>query len=121
MEVEYREDRTAYRRHVRGMILFVSAGVLYVPAVLLVLALLAVLLGRDAARSYIGAVFLVGFVALPLTWLYGVSHSISYRCPRCGRRLPRAVPQHHPEPNACYICTDCQIAWDLGWSLGEKA
>jgi hypothetical protein len=122
MEVEYREDRAAYRRHVRGMILFVSAAVLYLPAVLLVLALLAVWLGRDAARSYTGAVYGAGFIALPLTWwLYGASHLISYRCPRCGRRLPRAVPQGHPDPNICYLCTDCRIAWYLGWRLGEKA
>src|SRR4051794_10425760 len=102
MEVEYREDRAAYRRHVRGMILFVSEADLYLPAVLLVLALLAVLLGREAARSYTGAVLLVGFVTLPLTWFYGVCQLISYRCPRCGRRLPRAVPQDQPEPNASY-------------------
>lgn len=121
MEVEYHEDRTAHRLHIRGMILFISAVVLYLPAVLLVLALLAALLGREAARSYAGAVFLVGFAALPLTWLYGVSDLIFYRCPRCGRRLPRAVPQHQPEPNACYLCTDCRIAWDLGWHLGENA
>jgi hypothetical protein len=87
MELEYREDRAAYRRHVRGTIFFVSAAVLYLPAVLLVLALLAAILGREAARSYTGAVILMCFVALPLTWLYRVSHGVSYRCPRCGRRL----------------------------------
>ena len=120
MELEYREDRAAYRRHVRGIIFFVSAFVLYLPGVLLVLALLAVFLGRESARSYTGGVFVMGFVLL-LSWLYGVSHSVFYRCPRCDRRLPRAVPQHQPEPNTCYICENCRIAWDLGWAFGNNA
>jgi hypothetical protein len=32
MEVEYREDRAAHRRHVRGMTLFVSVVDSYLPA-----------------------------------------------------------------------------------------
>jgi hypothetical protein len=103
------------------MILFVSTAVLYLPVVLLVLALLVFFLGREDTRSCTGAVFLIGFVALPITWLYGVSDFISYRCPRCDRRLPSGVPQHQPEPNVCYICEDCRIAWDLGWGFAQNA
>jgi hypothetical protein len=121
MEVEYREDRAAYRRHIRGMILFGLAAVLYLPAMLLVLALLAVWIGREASRSYTGEIFLAGFVALVPTWLYGAYHLISYRCPRCGRRLRRVYPQGQSDSNICYLCTDCLIVWDLGWNLGEKA
>jgi hypothetical protein len=121
MEVEYREDRAAYRRHVRWMILFVSAVVLYLPAVLVILALLAAVLGCEAAGSYAGAVWLAGFAALIAVWFSGARDGFSYRCPRCGRRLTRAVPQGQPDPNACYLCTDCRVVWDLGWRFGEKA
>ena len=121
MEVENREDRAAYRRHVRGMVLFVSAAVLYLPAVLVILALLAAVLGREAAGSYAGAVWLAGFAALMTVWFGGARDSFSYRCPQCGRRLTRGVPQSQPDPNACYLCTDCRVVWDLRWRLGEKA
>ncbi len=121
MELEYREDRAAYRRHVRGMILFVSAAVLYLPAVLVGLALLAAVLGREAAGSYAGAVSLAGFVALMTAWFCGARDSFFYRCPQCGRRLTRGVPQDQPDPNVCYLCTDCRVVWDLGWRLGENA
>jgi len=121
MEIEYREDPEAYRRHIRGMFLFASAVVLYLPAVLVILALLAAVLGCAAAGPYAGAVWLAGFAAEMTAWFYGVRDGFSYRCPRCGRRLTRAVPQGQPDPNACYLCTDCRVVWDLGWAFGEKA
>jgi len=96
------------------------AAVLYLPAVFLVLTLLTSWLGREASGSYTGDVLLASFVGLALSWLYGVSHLISYRCPRCGRRLSRAIPQGQPEPSVYYLCTECRIVWNLGWSLGEK-
>ena len=96
MEVEYCGDPAAYRRHSRGMILFVSAVVLYLPVVLVNLALLAAVLGREPAGAYAGAVWLAGFAALIAVWFYGAGDGFCYRCLRCGRRLTRAAPQGRP-------------------------
>src|SRR4051794_39295028 len=115
MESEIHADPTAYRRHRRGMLLFLLAFVLYVPAVLLGFSLLKAALGRGTAGPYAGAVLLAGFVGLMGTMFYGGWHSLAYRCPRCGRRLPRVVPRGEPEPNLHYHCADCRVIWDLGW------
>jgi len=101
------------------MLLFLLAAVLYLPAVLLALPLLKAGLGRQAAGMYAGAVPLAGFVVLGSIWLYGCQDALFYRCPRCGRRLRRCVPQGQPEPNVHYLCTDCRIVWDLGWGFGR--
>ena len=116
MDVEVLADRKAYRRYRRGMILSLLAFVLYLPAMILILTLIAAVLGREAARQYTGAVFLGGFVALVATLFCGIWDSISYHCPRCGRRLSKVVPQDQSEPNIHYFCADCRVAWDLGWA-----
>jgi hypothetical protein len=116
MDVEIRVDRTAYRRHRREMLLGLLAFTLYLPAVILILTLMAAVLGREAAGRYAGATFLAGFVALMATMLCSARDSLSYPCPRCGRRLPRVVPQGQSEPNIHYHCADCRVIWDLGWA-----
>jgi hypothetical protein len=116
MEVEIQVDRTAYRRYRRGMLLSLLAFALYLPAVILIVILMAVALGREAAGKYAGAVFLAGFVALTATMFYGTWGSFSYRCPRCRRRLSRVEPQGQSEPNIHYHCADCRVVWDLGWA-----
>ncbi len=116
MDVEVHVDRTAYRRHRRGMLLSLLAFALYLPAVILILTLMATVVGREAARQYTGAVVITGFVALIATMLCGTWDSFFYRCPRCGRRLSRVVPQDQSEPNIHYHCADCRVVWDLGWA-----
>jgi hypothetical protein len=116
MDVEVLVDRKAYRRYRRGMLLSLLAFALYLPAVILILTLMAAVLGREAARQYAGAVSLAGFVALLATMFSGIWASFSYRCPRCGRRLSRVVPQGRSEPNIHYHCADCRVVWDLGWA-----
>lgn len=116
MAVEFRVDQTAFRRHRRGVFLALLAFVLYLPAVALALALMAAVLGREAAGRSAGAVFLVGFLALMATLFGGTRDSISYRCPRCGRRLPGVLPRGQSEPNIHYHCADCRVVWDLGWA-----
>src|SRR4051794_38677640 len=96
MNVEIHVDRTAYRRNRRGMLLFALAAALVMPGVLLVLSSMAAVLGREAVRPYTGAACLASFLAVPATFLYGAWHSLSYRCPRWGRRLPRVVPRASP-------------------------
>ena len=71
MDVEVHVDRTAYRRHRRGMFISLLAFALYLPAVILILTLMAAVLGREAARQYTGAVFITGFVALMATTFWG--------------------------------------------------
>jgi hypothetical protein len=116
MDVEVHVDRTAYRRHRRGMFLGLLAFALYLPAVILILTLVAAMLGREAAKQYTGAVSITGFVALIATTFYGTRDSFFYRCPRCGRRLSKVVRQGQSEPNIHYHCPDCRVAWDLGWA-----
>ncbi len=119
MDVEVHVDQTAYRRYRRGMLVSLLAFALYLPAVILILKIIAAVLGREAAGHYTGAVFLTGFVALLATTFYGTRDSFSYRCPRCGRRLSRVVPQGRSEPNIHYHCADCRVVWDLGWAWGS--
>ena len=71
MDVEVHVDRTAYRRHGRGMFLGLLAFALYLPAVILFLTLVAAMLGREAAKQYTGEVSITGFVALMATTFYG--------------------------------------------------
>jgi DNA-directed RNA polymerase subunit RPC12/RpoP len=121
MEVEIHVDRTAYRHHRRGMLLFALATALFMPAVLLVLYSLAAVMGREAVRAYSGAACVGGFLAVLATFFYGVRQSLAYRCTRCGRRLPRVVPRDQSRPNIHFHCADCRIIWDLGWHWGENA
>jgi hypothetical protein len=116
MDVDVHVDRTACRRHRRGMFLSLLAFALYLPAVILILTLMAAVLGREVAGRFAGAVFLTGFIALMATTFCGTWGSFSYRCPRCGRRLSRVVPQGRSEPNIHYHCADCRVVWDLGWA-----
>jgi hypothetical protein len=81
---------------------------------------MATVIGREAAGQYAGAVALAGFVALMATMFYGTWDSFSYRCPRCGRRLSRVVPQGLSEPNIHYHCADCRVVWDLGWAWSSE-
>ena len=120
MDVEVHVDRKAYRRYRRGMLLSLLAFALYLPAVILILTLIAAVLGREAARQYVGVVFVIGLVALLATVFCGIWDSISYRCPRCGRRLSRVVPQDQSEPNIHYHCADCRVVWDLGWAWSSE-
>jgi hypothetical protein len=120
MDVEVHVDQTAYRRHRRGMLLGLLAFALYLPAVILILTLMTAVLGRGAAGRYAGAIFLAGFVSLMATMFCGTRDSLSYRCPRCGRRLPRVVPQGRSEPNIHYHCADCRVIWDLGWAWSSE-
>ncbi len=115
MDVEVHVDQTAYRRHRRGMLLGLVAFVLYLPAVILILTFMAAVLGREAAERYAGAIALASLVALMATMCWGTRDSLSYRCPRCGRRLPRVVPRGRSEPTIHYHCADCRVIWDLGW------
>ena len=120
MNVEVHVDRTAYHRHRRGMFLSLLAFVLYLPAVILILTLMAAVLGREAAGQYAGAVFITGFVALMATTFCGTRDSFLYRCPRCGRRSSRVVPLGRSEPNIHYHCADCRVVWDLGWAWSSE-
>lgn len=120
MDVEVHVDQTADRRHRRGMLLGLLAFALYLPAVILILTLMAAVLGREAAGRYAGASFLAGFVALMATMFCGTRDSLSYRGPRCGRRLPRVVPQGRSEPNIHYHCAACRVIWDLGWAWSSE-
>src|SRR5690348_2367460 len=99
MEVVVQADRTAYRRHRRGMLLFLWAAALYLPAVLLGLSLFKAVLGRQAIGPYAGAASLAGFLALWPIWLHGCRDVLFYRCPQCGRRLRRCAPQDQRESN----------------------
>jgi hypothetical protein len=54
MDVEIHVDRAAYLQHRRGMRLSLLAFVLYLPAVILALMLVAAVLGREAAGRYTG-------------------------------------------------------------------
>jgi hypothetical protein len=119
MEVVVRADRTAYRRHRRGMLRFLWAAALYLPGVLLALTLLKAVLGRQTAGSYAGAVFLAGFLALGPVWLHGCRDALFYRCPRCGRRLRRCAPQDRDETNINYLCAECRTVWNLGWGFAR--
>jgi|SRR5262245_6424628 hypothetical protein len=121
MEVEIHVDRAACCRHRRGMFAFLLAVVMFIPTVLLALALLATLLGRETIKPYTGAAVLAGFAVVMAVPLYGTWHSLRYRCPRCGRRLPRVVPLGgRTETNIRFGCADCRVVWDLGWRWGEK-
>jgi hypothetical protein len=120
MDVEVHVDRTAYRRYRRGMLLSLLVFALYLPAVFLILFLIATVLGREAARQYAGGVFLIGFVALMATMFCAIWNSFSYRCPRCGRRLSKVVPEGRSEPNIHYHCADCRVVWDLGWAQSRE-
>jgi hypothetical protein len=120
MDVEVHVDQSAYRRHRRGMLLGLLAFALYLPAVILILTLMAAVLGREAAGRYAGAIFLAGLVALMAAMYCGTRDSLSYRCPRCGRRLPRVVPRGRSEPNIHYHCADCRVMWDLGWAWSSE-
>jgi len=120
MHVEVHVDQKAYRRYRRGMLLSLLAFGLYLPAVILILTLMAAVLGREAAGQYAGAVFLTGFVALVATTFCATRDSFSYRCPRCGRRLSKVVPQGRSEPNIHYHCADCRVVWDLGWAQSSE-
>ena len=115
MDVEVHVDRTAYRRYRRGTLLSLLAFALYLPAMILILTLMAVVLGREAVGHYGGTVFFTGFVALMATMFYGTRSSFFYRCPRCGRRLSRVVPRGQSEPNIHY---HCGIAVSYGISVG---
>ena len=119
MDVEVLVDRAAYRRHRRGMFLGLLAFVLYLPTVFVTLTLMAAALGREAAGRYSGAVHFAGLFALMAIMLCGAWDSLSYRCPRCGRRPARVVPQGRAEPNIHYHCPDCRVVWDLGWAWGS--
>jgi hypothetical protein len=120
MDVEVLVDRTAYRRHRRGMLLSLVAFALFLPAVILILTLLSAVIGREAAGQYAGAVAFAGFVALMATTFCSTCGPFSYRCPRCGRRLSRVIPQGPSEPNIHYHCADCRVAWDLGWAPSSE-
>jgi hypothetical protein len=120
MDVEVHVDRTAYRRQRRGMVLSLLAFALYLPAVILILTLMAAMLGRAAAGQYAGAVSMTAFVALMATMFCGTRDSFFYRCARCGRRLSRVVPQGRSEPNIHYHCADCRVVWDLGWAWSSE-
>jgi DNA-directed RNA polymerase subunit RPC12/RpoP len=120
MDVEVHVDQTASRRRRRGMLSGLLAFVLYLPAVILILSLMAAVLGREAAGRHAGAVFLAGFVTLMATTFWGTWGSLSYRCPRCSRRLSRVAPQGLSEPNMHYHCPDCRVIWDLGWARSSE-
>lgn len=115
MDVEIIPDLEARRRNRRGIAFTLLAFALYLPTVMLVQAVAARLLGREAAARYDGAAFLVGLAPLAAAMLWGTRHSLSYRCPRCGRKLSKVVPRGEAEPNLHYLCEDCRVAWDLGW------
>jgi hypothetical protein len=121
MEVEIHFDRIAYRHHRRSMFLFALATVLFMPAVLLVLYSLATMLGRETVKPYTGAACVGGFLVVLATFFYGIRHSFAYRCPRCGRRLPRVVPLDQSRPNIHFHCVECHVVWDLGWHQGKNA
>jgi len=121
VQTEIHVDRTAYLRHRGGMLLFALATALLMPVVLLVVSSLAAVPGREAVRPYTGAASLAGLLAVLATYFYGAWHSLSYRCPRCGRRLPRVVPRGEFRPNIHYHCADCRVIWELGWGWGESA
>jgi hypothetical protein len=120
MEVEVQADRTAYRRHRRGMLLFLWAAALYLPGVLLALWLLKAVLGRQAIGPYAGAVFFASFLALGPIWLHGCRDAVFYRCPRCGRRLQRCASRDQVEPHINFLCGDCRTVWDLGWGFARE-
>jgi hypothetical protein len=121
MELEIRVDRAAYRRYRRGMLAFLWAVILFLPAVALIAAVSARLLGREAAGQHFGPLLLAGFAALMALPLYGTRDQFVYRCPRCGRRPERVVPQGVTEPNICFHCAECRVVWDLGWGQGPPA
>ena len=121
MEAEIHVDRTAYRQHRRGMLLFALAAILFMPTVLLVLTSLAVVFGREAVRRYTGAASFAGFLVVLATFFHGIRRSLTYRCPRCGRRLPKVVLRDESRPNIHYHCANCRVVWDLGWGRGENA
>src|SRR6185437_6453135 len=121
MRVEFQADRTAYRRHRRGMLLFILAAALLMPSVPLVLSGPAAVLVREAVRPYTGAAYLAGLLAVLTTYFYGAWQALSYRCPRCGRHLPRVVPRDESHTNIHYHCAGCRVIWDLGWGRGESA
>ena len=119
MDVEVHVDQSAYRRYRRGMLLSLLAFAAYLPAVILIMTIMAAVFGREVAGRYTGAVFLAGLVALVATTFSGTWDSFFYRCPRCGRRLSRVVPRGRFEPNIHYHCTDCRVVWDLGWACSS--
>ena len=121
MEPEIRVDRAAYRRYRRGMLAFLWAVILFVPAVALIAAVSATFLGPEAAGQQFGPFLFAGFAALMAIPLYGIRDRFLYRCPRCGRRPARVIPQGMAEPNICFHCADCRIVWDLGWGRGRPA
>jgi hypothetical protein len=118
MDVEVHVDRTAYRRHRRGMLLSLLAFALNLPAVMLILTIMAGVLGREGAGRYAGAVFIAGLVALMATTFCCTRDSFLYCCPQCSRLLSTVVPLGRPEPNIHYHCADCRVVWDLGWAWG---
>lgn len=114
MEIEVQVDRMAYRRNRRGSVLFGLTIVLYFPVAVLAFHFARTVLGREAGPDA-GTVILTGLVAVTAAFLHSTWHSFSYRCPQCGRRLSKVVPQGEYEPHIHYHCPDCRIVWDLGW------
>lgn len=116
MNVEIQVDREALRRNRRGMIIGGLAILLYVPVVLVAVAGVSALLGREVAGRSEASVSLAALGVLAAILFWGVRDQFVYRCPRCSRRLAKVVPQDQPEPNIHYHCPDCRVVWDLGWA-----
>ena len=116
MEVEVQLDPASVRRHHRRTLVFVLAIALAF-ASYLVRPVVAVILGAGAGEwEWVAhAMILTGFVTALSSPLWGSWDMISYRCPRCRRRLSRVSPEGVAEANYHYLCMDCHVIWDLGW------
>ncbi len=112
MDVVVHVDQAAYRRNRRKSILSLLALAL-IPVAILSRSIVAAVLEPDSADRVARAICIVGvgtFLAVPLS---NVLASKFYRCPHCGRRLPR-VWQGQQDTKVHHGCVDCGIIWEIG-------
>src|SRR5947208_2422620 len=112
MEVEVHLDEAAVRRYRRRTIVFLLAIALVFAGSLLRPVLVA-MLGGEAGGWFAYAMILTGFATALSSPLWGSWDTVSYRCPRCRRRLSRVSPGGVAEANYHYFCGDCRVVWDL--------
>jgi hypothetical protein len=101
MSREIRTDDRFALRSVRAFaVIFVSMGGTLVWG----------FLGGDKSPAF-PVIFLIAIAVTGACIVHSVLPLAFYRCPLCGRRLPRVA---EARPAVHYFCLECNVEWNLG-------